>query len=145
MNQKKRRADRAGTEEPPKTKEALLTALVEELFAPLAHQLRHRRAGIEDCRNAYDWLLDNGPGGTGQARRVYIAGDSAGGNLALTLSAWTRDGAARKPDAVVALSPVTTSDQADTEGLANELNTLWPNEITTTDLEADTTPIPQSP
>ena len=39
--------------------------------------------------------------------KVYIGGDSAGGNLTLTLIAWVRDQALRQPDAAVALSPVT--------------------------------------
>jgi acetyl esterase/lipase len=68
----------------------------------------HRRmAGIHDCREAYRWLLENGPGGPGEPSRVFVAGDSAGGNLTLALSAWVRDQSLRQPDAVVALSPAT--------------------------------------
>jgi len=66
-----------------------------------------RRAGVEDCRTAYEWLLANGPQGPSQAQKIYIAGDSAGGNLALMMSAWSRDHGSRKADAVVALSPLT--------------------------------------
>jgi monoterpene epsilon-lactone hydrolase len=66
-----------------------------------------RMAGIEDCRRAYSWILDNGPDGVSPANKVYIGGDSAGGNLTLTLIAWVRDQELRQPDAVVALSPVT--------------------------------------
>ncbi len=66
-----------------------------------------RMAGIEDCRAAYRWLLQNGPEGPGAAGRLFIGGDSAGGNLALSLSAWLRDEPLRSPDAVVALSPLT--------------------------------------
>jgi epsilon-lactone hydrolase len=66
-----------------------------------------RLAGIEDCRSAYRWLLENGPQGRGPAARVWVAGDSAGGNLALSLIAWVRDAGLRAPDAAVALSPVT--------------------------------------
>jgi monoterpene epsilon-lactone hydrolase len=65
-----------------------------------------RMAGIEDCRRAYTWILDNGPDGPGPASKVYVAGDSAGGNLTLGLIAWVRDQALRQPDAAVALSPV---------------------------------------
>ncbi|TRZ65291.1 MAG: alpha/beta hydrolase [Rhodocyclaceae bacterium] len=68
-----------------------------------------RMAGIEDCRRAYRWLLEFGPDGAGQAEVVYVAGDSAGGNLALSLIAWVRDQGLRAPDAVVALSPATDS------------------------------------
>lgn len=66
-----------------------------------------RMAGVEDCRAAYSWMLAHGPGGAGPASRVYVAGDSAGGNLTLSLIAWVRDQKMRQPDAVVALSPAT--------------------------------------
>jgi acetyl esterase/lipase len=62
---------------------------------------------VEDCRAAYRWLLDNGPDGPGPARQLYFGGDSAGGNLALSLAAWTRDEDLRSPDAVVVMSPLT--------------------------------------
>ncbi len=66
-----------------------------------------RRAGIDDCRSAYRWLLDNGPDGAAPAQAVFVAGDSAGGNLALALLNWVRDAGLRAPDAAVALSPLT--------------------------------------
>ena len=66
-----------------------------------------RMAGIADCRNSYRWMLDNGPEGTAAASAVYVAGDSAGGNLTLSLIAWVRDQGLRAPDAAVALSPAT--------------------------------------
>jgi acetyl esterase/lipase len=66
-----------------------------------------RRAGIDDCRTAYRWLLDHGPDGAQPATAVFVAGDSAGGNLALSLVHWVRDQGLRAPDAVVALSPLT--------------------------------------
>lgn len=71
-----------------------------------------RRAGIDDCRAAYRWIVDNGPEGAGPAAAVFVAGDSAGGNLALSLIAWLRDGAGargapRQADGAIALSPLT--------------------------------------
>ena len=66
-----------------------------------------RLAGIEDCRTAWEWLLRNGPDGSAELSRAYVAGDSAGGNLSLVLSAWARDHGSRQPDAVISLSPVT--------------------------------------
>ncbi len=66
-----------------------------------------RRAGIEDCRNAYRWMLAHGPDGPAPARTVFVAGDSAGGNQTLSLIAWVRDQGLRAPDAAVALSPAT--------------------------------------
>jgi len=68
-----------------------------------------RMAGIEDSRCAYRWMLEYGPDGAGHADVVYVAGDSAGGNLALSLIAWVRDQGLRAPNAVVALSPATDS------------------------------------
>jgi acetyl esterase/lipase len=68
-----------------------------------------RMAGIEDCRAAYRWLLDHGPDGPYPAAKLWVAGDSAGGNLALSLIAWVRDAGVRAPDAAVAFSPFTDS------------------------------------
>lgn len=68
-----------------------------------------RMAGIEDCRRSYRWLLANGPDGAQAARTMFVAGDSAGGNLTLSLIAWVRDQGLRAPDAAVALSPATDS------------------------------------
>lgn len=68
----------------------------------------HRRmAGIEDCREAYRWILDNGPEGASPARELFVSGDSAGGNLSLSVVAWARDLGLRLPNAVIALGPAT--------------------------------------
>ncbi len=64
-------------------------------------------AGIEDCRAAYRWILENGSNGPGQPRTLIVAGDSSGGNLALSTIAWVRDEGIRTADAVVVLSPQT--------------------------------------
>jgi epsilon-lactone hydrolase len=73
----------------------------------------HRRgAGIEDCRRAYCWLLAHGPGAASSAHKVWVAGDSAGGNLTLSLIAWVRDSGLRAPDAAVAFSPTTDATLA---------------------------------
>jgi epsilon-lactone hydrolase len=66
-----------------------------------------RMASVEDCRTAYCWLIDNGPQGTEEASTLFVAGDSAGGNLTLSLLAWLRDTQRRLPNAAVALSPLT--------------------------------------
>jgi monoterpene epsilon-lactone hydrolase len=66
-----------------------------------------RMAGIEDCHVAYRWMLDHGPTVVEPASAVFVAGDSAGGNLTLSLIAWVRDQSLRAPDAAVALSPAT--------------------------------------
>ena len=69
----------------------------------------HKRAqGIEDCRNAYDWMLAHSPlGEDKQTTAVFVAGDSAGGNLTLSLLSWIRDSQRPVPNAAIALSPVT--------------------------------------
>lgn len=58
-------------------------------------------AALEDCRTAYRALLEDGiaPG------RIAIAGDSAGGGLALSLLLALRDGGEPMPAAAVLLSP----------------------------------------
>jgi len=67
----------------------------------------HLEDCVEDCRTAYHWILGNGPDGPGEISQLFIGGDSAGGNLALSLIAWIRDNKLRAPEAVVALSPLT--------------------------------------
>ena len=64
---------------------------------------------VEDCRTAYQWILDNGPDGSEPIQQLFMGGDSAGGNLVLSLTAWVRDQNLRAPEAVVALSPLTDS------------------------------------
>jgi len=68
----------------------------------------HRHSDcIEDCRAAYRWILENGPNGAAAVRQLFFGGDSAGGNLCLSLAAWVRDQKLRSPDAIVAMSPLT--------------------------------------
>jgi acetyl esterase/lipase len=51
--------------------------------------------------------LENGPDGRSPAQTLVVAGDSAGGNLTLSLLAWVRDQGLRQADAGIALSPAT--------------------------------------
>ena len=67
----------------------------------------HHKDCVDDCRTAYHWILENGPDGPGEIRQLFMGGDSAGGNLTLSLIAWIRDNRLRAPEAVVALSPLT--------------------------------------
>ena len=64
-----------------------------------------RLDSIKDARAAYDWILKNGPGGAAPIEKLVLAGDSAGGNLALMLANWARAHATRQSDAVIAFSP----------------------------------------
>ena len=66
----------------------------------------HRRMQATlDAQAAYHWILSHGPEGVTPLDKLVIAGDSAGGNLAIMLSHWSRKFAARQPDAVVAVAP----------------------------------------
>jgi monoterpene epsilon-lactone hydrolase len=60
-------------------------------------------AGADDCLDTYRWLLKQGVA----AKRIVIAGDSAGGNLALVTAIRIRDEALPAPGCVVMLSPAT--------------------------------------
>ncbi len=62
---------------------------------------------IEDCRNAYRWILEQGPNGPEPVEFLVIAGDSAGGSNALGLLAWARDQRLRQADAGIAICPST--------------------------------------
>lgn len=68
-----------------------------------------RLACVTDVRNAYVWLISNGPAGATPAKQLYVAGDSAGGNLTLGLLPWIRLWGYQKPTAAVAISPSTDS------------------------------------
>jgi acetyl esterase/lipase len=79
------------------------------VFAPNYRLMpEHARLdGVEDCRTAYEWIVKNGPDGAGKATSLAVGGDSAGGNLALSLINWIRDSKKRPPDAVFVMSPAT--------------------------------------
>ena len=68
-----------------------------------------RLDSVVDCQTAYRWMIDKGPDGPGAANSVFVAGDSAGGNLALMLAAWARDEGVRSMDGIIAFSPSTDS------------------------------------
>ena len=59
-------------------------------------------AGLEDCLAVYDALLANGVA----AENIVIAGDSAGGNLAVAALLSLRDAGKPRPAAAVLLSPI---------------------------------------
>ena len=69
-------------------------------------------AGLNDCLNAYQWLWNNGPFAEAEwvqskAGRVFIAGDSAGGNLTLACLLALKSSKQVMPDAALAISPCT--------------------------------------
>ncbi len=75
---------------------------------------------VRDCRTAYQWILENGPDGPEDIQQLFVSGDSAGGNLALSVVAWARDNGIRPAEAVVALSPVTDSTYSGDSIRSNE-------------------------
>lgn len=60
-------------------------------------------AALEDAVAAYDWLLNNGY----TEDRIVLAGDSAGGGLAMSLCHYLKDKNRKLPCAIVAMSPWT--------------------------------------
>jgi len=78
-----------------------------------------RKAAIADCQNAYRYMLGYGPSGNSDAEEIYVAGDSAGGNLTLMLSAWTGDAGLRRMDGVIAFSPSTDSTLSNPSAVRN--------------------------
>lgn len=66
-----------------------------------------RLAATTDAQRAYHWVLENGPDGSDEVDWLLVAGDSAGGNLSLMLSSWSKQHAKRKADGVIAFSPNT--------------------------------------
>jgi len=61
----------------------------------------------EDARTAYQWILENGPETKEAPTSLFVAGDSAGGNLTLSVIAWARDNGIRAVDGAIAFAPLT--------------------------------------
>jgi monoterpene epsilon-lactone hydrolase len=66
-------------------------------------------AALDDCVTAYRWLLKQDI----LAKNIVIAGDSAGGNLSITMLMKSRDTGYPLPAAVACLSPVTDFSNED--------------------------------
>lgn len=69
-------------------------------------------AALDDCETAYRWLLKQGI----FPQNILVAGDSAGGNLTITMLMKLRDSGITLPAAAACLSPVT--DLANKETLS---------------------------
>lgn len=81
-------------------------------------------AALEDAVASYQWLLDRGLKG----EQIILAGDSAGGGLAMALTMYLRDHGMPLPRGIVAMSPwtdVTASGESYT--LNYELDPLFGN------------------
>lgn len=64
-------------------------------------------AGLNDCVEAHQWLLANGPSGPAPAKATFVAGDSAGGSLTLTTLLALRDRKLTLPAGGIPISPTT--------------------------------------
>ena len=64
-------------------------------------------AGLDDCLSAYRWARANGPAGAEPARTLWVAGDSAGGNLTLALLLRLKAAGEALPAAAATLGAVT--------------------------------------
>lgn len=64
-------------------------------------------AGLDDCLSSFHWLQNNGPRGKGPAQNLFVAGDSAGGNLTLALLLALKQHGLSMPDAAIPISPAT--------------------------------------
>ena len=61
-------------------------------------------AAVEDAQTALRFMRENGPNGRVDAEAIFVAGDSAGGGLALSTLIAARDAGEPMPDAAVTLS-----------------------------------------
>ncbi|MHA2297444.1 MAG: alpha/beta hydrolase [Candidatus Hodarchaeales archaeon] len=86
-------------------------------------------AQLEDCVNAYKWLLSKGI----KPENIVIAGDSAGGNLTLTTLLKLRNDGIQLPVGAVCISPVTDYaneddsffENAETDPILADVGFFW--------------------
>lgn len=64
-------------------------------------------AAVEDCYQTYRWVLENMAMLHVNPDQIVMAGDSAGGNLALAVTLMARDRGVRPPDAELLIYPAT--------------------------------------
>ena len=81
-------------------------------------------AALEDAIASYQWLLDRGFSGD----KIILAGDSAGGGLAMALTMYLRDRGLPLPRGIVAMSPWTdVTASGESYELNYELDPLFGN------------------
>lgn len=64
----------------------------------------------DDALAAYKWALANAGTYSGDVRKVALAGESAGGNLAIATAIAARDNKLQKPSQILAIYPIAGSD-----------------------------------
>jgi len=67
-------------------------------------------AFYDDANNAYRWVLDNARSWGGDPMRIAVAGESAGGNLAMNVAIAARDGGWTAPRHILAVYPIANAD-----------------------------------
>lgn len=81
---------------------------------------------LEDSWTAYQWVTQNRDTLTAPGSPVFLAGDSAGGNLAAVIARRARDHAGIQPDGQILLYPVVDHDFERDSYLEPENQTLLP-------------------
>ncbi len=83
------------------------------------HAPEHRFPAPQlDANYAYDWAMQKVWGWHGDRSMVIVAGESAGGNLAVNVAIHARDADRVKPKAVLAIYPIASGDPATPSKLA---------------------------
>jgi acetyl esterase len=80
-------------------------------------------AAHDDAIAAYSWVIENAQDWNGDSERVAVAGESAGGNLALNVAIAARDQQLNAPEAVLAVYPV-AGDDLNTESYMENENAI---------------------
>lgn len=77
---------------------------------PIAHN---------DAFAAYKWVLNNAASIKGNLKKIAVAGESAGGNLAINMAIMARDNGIAMPISILAVYPVAGSDMTTTSYIKN--------------------------
>ena len=99
-----------------KTYDATPRLMAKELHAVVVsveyrHAPEHRfPAQHDDANMAYDWAVKNAPAWGGDPMKLVVAGESAGGNLAVNVAMHARDAGMAAPKAVLSVYPIASSD-----------------------------------
>lgn len=79
-------------------------------------------AAWDDALAAYRWVSTNAASLNGDPTRLALAGESAGGNLAVSTAIAARDAGLPKPRHVLAVYPVAQTGDLDTESYKDSMN-----------------------